>query len=40
MAAFDRIMSEYGIPEEIDSDLEKFARYMGYQHNRKIPYAP
>ena len=47
--AFDRIMSAYGIPKEIGSDngppynsreLHKFAAYMGYQHNKKIPYAP
>ena len=42
-------MSQYGIPNEMGSDngppysshdLEKFAKYMGYQHNKKIPYAP
>jgi hypothetical protein len=47
MAAFDRIMSEYGIPEEIGSDngppygsrdMEKFAKYMGYEYNKNIPY--
>ena len=49
MAAMDRIMSLYGIPEELGSDngppyqseaLDKFAKYLGYTHNHKIPYAP
>lgn len=49
IAALDRIMSLYGIPEELGSDngppynserLQKFAQYMGYSHNHKIPYAP
>jgi hypothetical protein len=49
IAAMDRIMSLYEIPEELGSDngppyqsieMEKFATYMGYNHNHKIPYAP
>jgi hypothetical protein len=49
MAALDRIMSLYGVPKELGSDngppyqsadLDKFAKYLGYQHNHKIPYAP
>ena len=44
--ALDRIMSAYGIPEELGSDngppynsveLAKFAAYMGYEHNKKYP---
>ena len=47
--ALDRVMSLYGIPSELGSDngppyqsktLEDFAKYMGYYHNHKIPYAP
>lgn len=49
IAAMDRIMSLYGVPKELGSDngppyqsgdMDKFARYMGYKHNHKIPYAP
>ena len=49
IAALDRIMSAFGIPKEIGSDngppynskeMERFATYMGYEHNKKIPYAP
>ena len=49
IAAMDRIMSLYGVPEELGSDngtpyqseeMNKFAKYMGYRHNHKIPYAP
>ena len=49
IAALDRIMSLYGIPKELGSDngppyqseaMREFAKYMGYAHNHKIPYAP
>jgi len=49
IAAMDRIMSLYGVPEDLGSDngtpyqsadMENFAKYMGYKHNHKIPYAP
>ena len=46
IATFDRIMSLFGVPEELGSDngppyqstaLDQFAKYMGYKHNHKIP---
>ena len=49
IAAMDRIMSLYGIPLELGSDndppyqssaMEEFSKYMGYEHNHKLPYAP
>ena len=49
ISALDRIMSNFGIPDTLGSDngppynsddLDKFAVYMGYSHDKKTPYAP
>jgi hypothetical protein len=49
IAAMDRVMSLYGIPQELGSDngppyqsaaMADFSKYMGYEHNHKLPYAP
>ncbi|XP_065067008.1 uncharacterized protein K02A2.6-like [Rhopilema esculentum] len=47
--AMDKILSTLGIPDEIASDngppysseeFKSYARYMGFEHKKKIPYAP
>ena len=47
--AFDKILSYFGIPTEIASDngppynghtFKQYAKYMGFKHTKKIPYAP
>ena len=46
ISALDRIMSNFGIPDTLGSnngppynsdDLDKFAVYMGYSHDKKYP---
>ena len=49
LPAFDKILSEFGIPEHVGSDngppyngteFSNYAEYMGFHHGPKIPLAP
>jgi len=47
--ALDKILSYFGIPKELTSDnappynsekFRQYAKYMGFEHSKKIPYTP
>ena len=47
--ALDKVLSQFGIPTQITSDngppynsekFRQYAKYMGFEHKKKIPYAP